>query len=70
MTETQTKASRISSVLKVQLVRSTISTSKKQKILIKSLGLKKLWAISKVKPTDYSFGILNRVRPFVRIFEL
>jgi ribosomal protein L30/L7E len=69
MFETRPQIPRIPLVLEVQLVRSTISTSRKQKILIRSLGLKKLWAINKLEPTNYIFGILEKVRSFVRILE-
>lgn len=55
--------------MKVQLIRSLISVRKAHRIVVKNLGLRKLWSSSEVPSSDYIFGALEKVRYLVRILR-
>ena len=53
--------------IKVQLIRSTISSSRVHKTYAKSIGLSKLWSTRVLPKNNFTFGILKRIPHLIRI---
>jgi len=55
--------------IKVTLVRSTIGVPKKQEIVVRSLGLRKLNSSIELPDTDSVRGAIEKVHHLVRVQE-
>lgn len=53
--------------VKVEQIKSTISTSERQKGTLKGLGLRRIGSKSEVKVTDAVLGMLKKVAHLVKV---
>lgn len=55
--------------IKIKQVRSSISCPKKQREILKGLGLKKIGQVVKRENTDSIMGMVNKIPHLVKIVE-
>lgn len=53
--------------VKIQLVRSVISTNKSQRATVRGLGLRKLNSVSELKDTPAVRGMIFKVKHLVKV---
>lgn len=53
--------------VKIQLVRSVISTNKSQRATVRGLGLRKLNSVSELKDTSAVRGMIFKVKHLVKV---
>lgn len=57
------------SYLKIVLIKSIIGRSKSQRLILKSLKLRKINQIVKVKNTSEILGMLNKINHMIKIIK-
>lgn len=61
------KTSQVSSILKVQLIKSPYGRSKKQTGTLKGLGLTKTNEVSELKSSPEVLGMMNKVNHLIKV---
>ncbi|AEI75169.1 putative 50S ribosomal subunit protein L30 [Candidatus Tremblaya princeps PCIT] len=52
--------------IRLQLVRSPISSQRRQKLCVRCLGLRRMWSIRTLPLTPHTLGAATRVQHLVR----